>query len=186
MQKSSRALIVVLVCFSLFVPLSAQQPTAHPVAPWIQSAIIYELNPRTFSASGNFKGIEPRLDDLKDLGVTVVWLMPIHPIGQAKKKGTVGSAYAVQDYYGINPSYGTKDDLKHLVAEAHKRQLKVIIDIVANHTAWDSVLLKQHPGWFKHDAQGNVIPPNPDWTDVAGLDYRNPQLRTYMMDMLKY
>lgn len=186
MRKPSRVLFVAILCLSLLVPASAQQPVAHPIAPWIKSAIIYELNPRTFSASGNFKGIEPRLDNLKDLGITVVWLMPINTVGQAKMKGSIGSPYAVQDYYAINPGYGTKDDLKHLVAETHQRGLKIIIDIVANHTSWDSVLLKQHPDWFKHDAQGNVIPPNPDWTDVAGLDYHNPQLRTYMIEMLKY
>ena len=102
--------------------------------------------------------------------------MPIHPIGQLKKKGTIGSAYAVQDYYGINPSYGTKDDLKHLVAAAHQRGLKVIIDIVANHTAWDSVLMK-HPEFYKKDAKGNIISPVPDWADVAGLNYANAELR---------
>ncbi len=186
LHKLSRALTVLILSLSLLAPLSAQQLTAHPVAPWIKSAVIYEINPRTFSSAGNFKGIEGRLDALNDLGVTILWLMPIHPVGQLKKKGTIGSAYAVQDYYAINPAYGTKDDLKQLVAAAHKRGLKLIIDIVANHTAWDSVLIKQHPEWFKHDAQGNVIPPNPDWTDVAGLDYRNPQLRIYMTDMLKY
>jgi glycosidase len=164
----------------------AEQATAHPVAPWIKSAVIYELNVRSFSPDGNFKGVEQGLDRLQQLGVTIVWLMPIHPLGQVKKKGTIGSAYAVQDYYGINPSYGTKDDLKRLVNEAHRRNLKVIIDIVANHTAWDSVLIKQHPDWFKHDDKGNIIPPVADWSDVAGLDYRNQQLRTYMPDMLKY
>jgi cyclomaltodextrinase / maltogenic alpha-amylase / neopullulanase len=186
LKRSTRPFLILAICLSLLSPIYAQQPIAHPVANWIKSAVIYEINPRTFSTSGNFKGIESRLDSLNDLGVTVLWLMPIHPVGQAKKKGTVGSAYAVQDYYAINSAYGTKDDMKHFVAAAHQRGLKVIIDIVANHTAWDSVLIKQHPDWFKHDAQGNIIPPNPDWTDVAGLDYRNPQLRSYMTDMLKY
>jgi cyclomaltodextrinase / maltogenic alpha-amylase / neopullulanase len=143
------------------------------------------VNPRTFSAAGDFRGVEQRLDYLKDLGVTILWIMPIHSVGQAKKKGSIGSAYAVQDYYAINPSYGTKDDFKHLVNETHKRGLKIIIDIVANHTAWDSVLMK-HPEFYKKDAAGNIIPPNPDWSDVAGLDCRNPQLRSYMTDMLKY
>lgn len=166
-------------------PALGEQVAAHTVADWIKSAVIYEINPRTFSETGDFRGIEQRLDYLKNLGVTVLWIMPIHPTGQAKKKGSIGSAYSVKDYYAINPSYGTKDDLKHLVQEAHQRQLKVIIDIVANHTAWDSVLMK-HPEFYKKDRQGNIIPPNPDWTDVAGLDYSNPQLRSYMTDMLKY
>lgn len=184
MNKIARRFLIVP---TLILALSAyaQQPAAHPVAAWIQSAVIYEINPRTFSSTGDFRGVEQRLDYLKDLGVTILWIMPIHPVGQLKKKGSIGSAYAVQDYYAINPSYGTKDDFKRLVGEAHKRGLKVIIDIVANHTAWDSVMMK-HPEFYKKDAQGKVIPPNPDWEDVAGLDYRNPQLRSYMTDMLKY
>jgi len=186
MTKTLRPVAIFLIILALLLPAWAEQAAPHQVAEWIQSAVIYEINPRTFSASGDFKGIEQRLDNVKDLGVTVLWLMPIHPVGQVKKKGTLGSAYAVQDYYAINPAYGTKDDLKHLAAETHKRGLKIVIDIVANHTAWDSVLLKQHPDWFQKDAQGNIIPPDPDWTDVAGLDYRNPQLRAYMIDMLKY
>ncbi len=151
---------------------------------WVRSAVIYEINPRTFSEAGNFNGITARLDDLKNLGVTVLWLMPIHPVGQLMKKGTIGSPYAVRDYYAINRDYGKKDDLCRLVTEAHKRGLKVIIDIVANHTAWDSVMMKT-PGFYRRDASGHIVSPH-DWTDVAALNYANPQLRTYMMDMLKY
>lgn len=185
MKRIVRPFAIVILSITLLRPVFAEQPAAHPVSDWIKSAVIYELNPRTFSATGDFRGVEQRLDYLKDLGITIIWIMPIHPVGQAKKKGSIGSAYAVQDYYAINSSYGTKDDLKRLVGEAHQHGLKVIIDIVANHTAWDSVLMK-HPEFYKKDAQGNIIPPNPDWTDVAGLDYKNPQLRAYMTDMLKY
>jgi len=185
MRKVFRQLTIVLLVVLSLQAAVAEQPTAHPVADWIKSAVIYEVNTRTFSETGDFRGIEKRLDYLKDLGVTVVWIMPIHPVGQAKKKGSIGSAYSVQDYYAINPSFGTKEDLRHLVNEAHQRGLKVIIDIVANHTAWDSVLMK-HPEFYKKDPQGNIIPPNPDWSDVAGLDYRSSQLRSYMTEMLKY
>ena len=184
-KRTARPFVLLLVSLALLLPVFAEQSAGHPVPDWIKSAVIYEINPRTFSATGDFRGIEQRLDYLKDLGVTILWIMPIHPVGQVKKKGSLGSAYAVQDYYAINPSYGTKDDLKRLVTEAHRRGLKIIIDIVANHTAWDSVLMK-HPEFYKKDAQGNIISPDPDWTDVAGLDYRNPQLRVYMTDMLKY
>jgi cyclomaltodextrinase / maltogenic alpha-amylase / neopullulanase len=177
--------VVVVTGLVLLLPALAEQPTGHLVPDWIKSAVIYEINPRSFSATGDFRGIEQRLDYLKDLGVTILWIMPIHPVGQVKKKGTLGSSYSVQDYYAIDPAYGTKADLQRLVTEAHRRGLKVIIDIVANHTAWDSVLMK-HPEFYKKDANGNIIPPDPDWTDVAGLDYRNPQLRVYMTDMLKY
>ena len=185
MKKIPGGLTIALVCAIFLQRALAEQPVAHDVADWIKSAVIYEVNPRTFSATGDFRGMEQRLDYLKELGVTVVWIMPIHPVGQAKKKGSIGSAYAVQDYYAINPSYGAKDDFKRLVSEAHQRGLKVIIDIVANHTAWDSVLMK-HPEFYKKDAKSNIIPPNPEWSDVAGLDYRNLQLRSYMTDMLKY
>ncbi len=110
--------------------------------------------------------------------------MPIHPIGQEKKKGTIGSPYAVRDYYAINPDYGTRDDLKQLIREAHKRRMKVIIDIVANHTSWDSVMMKW-PEFYRHDAAGKITYPH-DWFDVAQLNYDNPKLREYMTEMLKF
>lgn len=169
-------------------PLRAQdapRPAARSAPDWLRDGIIYEIFPRNFSPEGNFNGITARLDELKDLGVNVLWLMPIHPLGEKMKKGTLGSPYAVRDYYAINPAYGTETDLKRLVSEAHKRGLKVIIDIVANHTAWDSVMMA-HPEFYKQDASGKVVPPVPEWTDVAGLNYENPKLRQYMLDMLKH
>ena len=180
-----RRLLILVVCVGIGGQLGAQQPAAHPVANWIRSAVIYEIDTRTFSAEGNFRGIEKRLPDLQQLGVTILWLMPIHPIGEKGRKGTLGSPYAVRDYYAIDPTYGTASDLKHLVSAAHQRGMKVIIDIVANHTAWDSVLMK-HPDWYHHDATGKIISPEKDWTDVAWLDYSNPELRRYMLDVLKY
>lgn len=170
-------------------PLAAQERDvsrldARPSAPWVRDAVIYELNPRTFSKAGTFDGVTARLDELKALGVSVIWLMPIHPLGQVKKKGTIGSPYAVRDYYAINPSYGTKADLRRLVTEAHRRDLKVIIDIVANHTAWDNVMMS-NPAYYRHDAQGRIVSPY-DWTDVAALDYGNPATRKYMTDVLIY
>jgi len=164
---------------------SAQQPNARSSADWVKSGVIYEINPRTFSPSGDFRSIEAQLPRLQTLGVTILWLMPVHPLGQLKKKGSMGSPYAVRDYYAINPDYGTAADLKHLVEAAHAHGLKIIIDIVANHTAWDSVLMKR-PEYYKHDGGGNVISPVPDWADVAGLNYANAGLRDYMLDVLKY
>ena len=157
---------------------------ARPGPEWLRDAIVYEVFPRAFSKEGNFAGVTAQLDRLKDLGVTVVWLMPIHPVGQLKAKGTLGSPYAVRDYDAIDPAYGTADDFKRLVAAAHQRGMKVFIDIVANHTAWDSVLIDKHPDWYTHDAAGQIVPPNPDWVDVADLDYSRPALRTYMTSML--
>src|SRR6266550_2434528 len=157
---------------------------ARATRDWVRDGVIYEIYPRAFSPQGNFNGITEHLDVLQDLGVNILWLMPIHPIGQEKKKGTIGSPYAVRDYYGINPDYGTKDDFKKLIAEAHRRGMKVIIDIVANHTSWDSVMMKW-PEFYEHDASGRITYPH-DWSDVAELNYSNPQLRRYMTDMLKY
>jgi cyclomaltodextrinase / maltogenic alpha-amylase / neopullulanase len=171
--------------------LSAQQAetelTSQPARSspeWVKSGVIYQIFPRSFSPEGNLAGVTKRLDDLHRLGVNILWLMPIHPHGELKKKGTLGSSYAVRDYYAIDPTLGTKDDLQQLVREAHQQQMKVIIDMVANHTAWDSVLMA-HPDFYKKDKQGNVTYPY-DWTDVAALDYSNPKLRRYMTEMLVY
>jgi len=159
--------------------------TARPGQDWVKDAVIYEIFPRQYSAKGDFNSITGDLDRLKETGVTVLWLMPIHPIGREKSKGTIGSPYAVRDYYAINPDYGTSADLKRLVAEAHKRGMKVIIDIVANHTAWDSVMIKTR-AFYTQDKAGNITPPIPDWADVADLNYDNPELRNYMIDVLKF
>ncbi len=171
---------------------SAQTPTrdfskeaARSTPAWVRDGVIYEIFPRAFSATGDFNGITASLDKLKALGVNILWLMPVHPIGQEKKKGSIGSPYAVRDYYSINPDYGTREDLRRLVAEAHRRGMKVIIDIVANHTSWDSVLMKQ-PDYYTRDKSGKIIPPVPDWMDVADLNYDNPRLRDYIIEMLKF
>src|SRR5215470_3343543 len=164
--------------FCIAVLVAANSVGARPVRDWVRDGVIYEIYPRAFSQQGDFNAITARLDDLKDLGVTILWLMPIHPIGQEKKKGTIGSPYAVRDYYAINPDYGAKDDLKKLITEAHRRRMKVIIDIVANHTSWDSVMMKW-PDFYEHDTAGKITYPH-DWYDVAKLNYANPRLREYM------
>jgi len=159
--------------------------TARPSPDWLRSGTIYEIFPRDFSAAGNLAGVTARLDELKDLGVTVLWIMPIHPIGTKCRKGDFGSPYSIRDYYAVDPNYGTLDDFKALVAGAHQRGMKVIMDLVANHTAWDSVMMT-NTDFYKQDAPGHVIPPVPSWTDVAGLNYNSPALREYMIAMLKY
>ncbi|HEX4750344.1 MAG TPA: alpha-amylase family glycosyl hydrolase [Bryobacteraceae bacterium] len=151
---------------------------------WLKSGIIYQVFVRSFSSEGNLQGVTKELDRLHNLGVNILWLMPIHPVGQVKKKGSLGSPYSVRDYYAIDPSLGTKDDLKQLVRATHDKGMKVIIDMVANHTAWDSVMMA-HPEFYKKDKQGNITYPY-DWDDVAALDYSNPKLRRYMIDMLVY
>jgi glycosidase len=184
-RLSAFLLLGLLVANGCLLAEELSRQTARPAPAWLREGLVYEVFPRDFSAEGNFNGVTGRLDELKELGVNIVWLMPIHPIGEKMRKGTLGSPYAVKDYYAINPDYGTEADLKRLVSEAHKRGMKVILDIVANHTAWDSVMM-QHPEFYKQDAAGKVIPPVPEWTDVAGLNYENPQLREYMLAMLKH
>jgi cyclomaltodextrinase / maltogenic alpha-amylase / neopullulanase len=152
---------------------------------WLRTGTIYEIFPRDFSAAGNLNGVTARLDDLQALGVNILWIMPIQPIGEKGRKGEFGSPYSISDYYAVNPDYGTLDDFKKLVAGAHQRGMKVIMDLVANHTAWDSVMMA-HPEFYKQDGSGHVIPPVPEWTDVAGLNYKNTALRDYMIAMMKY
>jgi len=180
--------LALLAIIALATPLlSAADPapaSARQSPEWLRDAVIYEVFPRAFSPTGDFKGVTAQLDRLKALGVTVLWLMPIHPTGKLKAKGTLGSPYAVRDYDAINPDYGTPDELKRLVEAAHRRGMKVLIDIVINHTSWDSVLIEKHPDWYTHDSAGKILPPNPDWVDVADLDWSRPALRQYMTEML--
>ncbi|HXY98337.1 MAG TPA: alpha-amylase family glycosyl hydrolase [Steroidobacteraceae bacterium] len=156
--------------------------SARASAAWIRDGVIYEIFPRDFSAAGNLAGVTAQLDRLQQLGVTILWLMPIHPIGELHRKGPFGSPYAVRDYAAINPQYGTADDLHALVRAAHQHGMKLIIDMVANHTSWDSVMMRD-PAFYKHE-NGRIVPPEPDWDDVAQLDYDNPRLREYMIAML--
>jgi cyclomaltodextrinase len=155
-------------------------------AEWVRDAVIYSVYLRSFSPEGTFAGLQGRIPELKQLGVTVLWLLPIHPVGAKNRKGTLGSPYAVQDYYGVNPEFGTLADFKRLVGAVHREGMKLIIDLVANHTSWDSRLLAEHPEWFTHDAGGAIVAPNADWTDVADLDYTQRGLRQYMMDMMAW
>jgi glycosidase len=159
--------------------------TARPAPGWLRQGTIYEIFPRDFSAEGNLNGVTARLDELHSLGVNILWTMPIHPIGEKLRKGEFGSPYSIKDYFAVDPHYGTLNDYKRLVSEAHKRDMKVIMDLVANHTAWDSVMM-EHREFYKHDAYGNVISPMPEWTDVAALNYGSPELRQQMIAMLKY
>jgi len=187
--KAARNFILVLasLLFASFLVLAtdASKLTARNSPAWLRDGVIYEIFPRDFSAAGNLNGVKARLGELKKLGVTILWIMPIHPIGEKFRKGDFGSPYSIQDYYAVDPDYGTLDDFKKLVAEAHRQNLKVIMDLVANHTAWDSVMMT-NKNFYKQDAQGKVIPPVPEWTDVAGLNYASPPLRNYMITMMKY
>jgi glycosidase len=181
----SIAAIILASSLSAKADLDVSRATARTSPDWLRSATIYEIFPRHFSPAGNLAAVTAKLDELKDLGVTVLWTMPIHPIGEKFRKGDFGSPYSIKDYYAIDPNYGTLVDFKALVDGAHQRGMKVIMDLVANHTAWDSVMMT-NTDFYKQDAPGHVIPPVPEWTDVAGLSYATPALREYMIAMLKY
>lgn len=158
---------------------------ANPSPDWVKKAIIYEIFLRNFTPEGTFKAAQAKLADLKTLGVNTIWLMPIHPIGEVKRKGKLGSPYSIKDYYDINPELGNTDDFKNFVKAAHDLELKVILDFVGNHTAWDCAFIKERPDFYAKDKKGNIMSPNPDWSDIAQLDYKNPEVRTYFANVLK-
>ena len=152
---------------------------------WLASAVVYEVFPRAFSKEGNLNGVTQRLNDIQHLGADVVWLMPIHPTGEKDKPGPEGSPYAVRDYYKIDPRLGSKKDLIKLVETAHGLGLKVILDLVPNHTAWDAEWMKD-PDLYRKNSQGEVMHPQPAWKDVAALDYTQPKTRQAMIEVMRY
>ncbi|MCR9194084.1 MAG: alpha-amylase family glycosyl hydrolase [Hyphomonas sp.] len=157
----------------------------HP--DWADDAVIYQINTRQFTPEGTFKAAQEHLPRLRDLGVDILWLMPIHPIGEVNRKGSLGSPYAVKDYFGVNPEFGTEEDFRSFVDAAHAQGFKVILDWVANHTAWDNPMVTENPDWYETDWKGDFHPtPWTDWADIIDLDYSNPELRAYKTSALKY
>ena len=148
--------------------------------------VMYSVYVRNFSPEGNFEGLRRRLPELESMGVNILWLLPIHPIGEAHRKGTLGSPYAIKDYYAVNPDFGTKEDFRRLVDDAHARGMKVIIDLVLNHTSPDSVLVEAHSEWFVTNEEGQRTARNPDWWDIVDLDWENPDVWEYCATMMEY
>jgi len=156
-----------------------------PEAPeWSRDANIYEIFVRSHSDDRSFKAVTADLDRIQALGIDLVWLMPIHPIGEKNHKFAVGSPYAVQNYYEVNPRFGTMDEFKALVDSVHARGMHIILDMVLNHTAWDNPLIEEHPEWYMKNEAGEMVPPNVDWWDTVDLDYSKPELRKWMIEML--
>lgn len=157
----------------------------HPE--WSKNLSIYEVNIRQYTKEGTFKAFMKHLPRIKELGTDILWIMPIHPIGEKNRKGSLGSYYAVKDYKGVNPNFGTMEDFKELVQKVHDLDMYIIIDWVPNHTAWDNKMAEEHPEWFVKDEKGNFTPPkDTDWTDVIQLDYNNKELRKYMIDAFTF
>lgn len=172
---------------TIFPPATDSVPKQYDVpfdkVPETKDIVMYEVNLRAFSISGDLAGVVEKLDSIQKLGINVVWLMPIYPDGKVK---SVGSPYAVQNYTRVNPDFGTLEDLRLLVKEAHKREMAVILDWVANHTSWDNVWIK-NKSWYVQDENGNIIqPPGTNWQDVAELDYSNSDMRKEMIKSMKY
>jgi len=152
---------------------------------WSESAVLYEVNIRQYTPEGTIEAFISHIPRLKELGVDILWLMPIHPIGEENRKGGLGSYYSVKDYKAVNPEFGTIDNLKALVNKAHEAGMYVILDWVANHTAWDHSWVTENPDWYKKDSVGNFKSPF-DWTDVIQLDYNVPELQKAMIDAMNF
>jgi len=155
----------------------------HP--DWSRNAVMYEVNIRQYTPEGTFKAFSEYLPQLKDLGVDILWLMPVHPISELNKKGELGSYYAVQNYLEVNPEFGTLDDFKALVNKAHDMGFKVILDWVANHTGGDNVWTVEHPEWYARDSVGDFTSPY-DWTDTYKLNYDNEGMKAAMLSAMEY
>ncbi|MBV7260357.1 alpha-amylase family glycosyl hydrolase [Erythrobacter crassostreae] len=156
-------------------------------AEWTRDAVIYQINTRQFTSEGTFAAAQEQLPRLAEMGIDVVWLMPIHPIGEENRKGSMGSPYSVLDYRAINPDLGTEEEFRAFVDAAHALDIKVILDWVANHSAWDSPLVSAHPEWYTKTPEGDIMPPEgTDWSDVVDFDYSNADLREYMTGSLTY
>ncbi len=157
----------------------------HPE--WSKNATIYQINTRQFTPQGTFKAAESHLPRLRDLGADILWLMPVQEIGEKNRKGSLGSPYSVRNYYRANPEFGSLDDLKHFVNAAHAQGMHVILDWVANHTAWDNPLVTEQPEWYARDWKGDFRPtPWWDWPDIIDLDYGQEGIRKYMTEVMKY
>jgi len=176
--------IILSLYFLLFTVQCISQQLNPPE--WSYDKAIYEVNIRQFTEEGSINAFEKHLPRLKKLGADILWFMPIHPIGKINRKGKLGSYYSVHDYKAVNPEFGSLKDFKMMVNKIHKMGMYVIIDWVANHTAWDHQWITDHPDFYTKDSLGNIVPPNPDWTDVADLNYDNKELWREMINALKF
>ncbi len=182
---------LIAVAAHLALAASAVAQTA-PDTSWVRRSVIYEVFVRDFSPSGDLQGVVRGLDRIQSTGANVIWLMPIYPIGVQNRKGPLGSPYAVRDYHAINPDFGRPADLRALVTAVHARGMKLILDWVPNHSAWDNRWVQEHPGFYVRNERGEITVPRDDqgrltdWTDVAQLDYKNPALRRAMIAAMRW
>ena len=163
------------------------------VPDWHKNAVIYEVNLRHFTKENTFSSFEAHIPRLKEMGIDILWFMPVNPVSLKNRKGALGSPYSIGDYYKTNPEFGTIDDFKHMVKAIHDAGMYIIIDWVPNHTGWDNPWITEHPDWYTKDKDGNIIDPidyntgkSWGWTDVADLNFDNPEMRLGMIDALKF
>jgi glycosidase len=187
-------IILLLVAFamascSLFGKKKELKPfTTEVIHPeWSKNSVMYEVNVRQYTDSGTFKEFEKHLPRLSEMGIDILWFMPIYPIGIPNRKGELGSYYSVSDYMGVNPEFGTIEDFKGVIDKAHELGMHVLLDWVPNHTSWDNPLTTEHPEWYVKDSSGKFTPPiGTDWTDVIQLDWSQKGLQDYMIDAFKF
>lgn len=164
----------------------AQTSTENAARPeWVYDAVIYEVNTRQHTPEGTFNAFAQHLPRLNELGVDILWFMPIQTIGEKDRKGTLGSYYSIKDYKAVNPEFGTMGDFRNVVQQAHTLGMKVILDWVGNHTSRDAVWVDEHPDWFKRDSLGNITVMY-DWTDIGPVDYEKPEMRAAMLDAMLF
>ncbi len=193
-----------LVCVTIFTITSCKEKATESVdnhlsfekprvPDWHKNAVIYEVNLRHFTKENTFKSFEAHIPRLKEMGIDILWFMPINPVSLKNRKGELGSPYSIGNYYETNPEFGTMEDFKHMVGKIHEAGMFVIIDWVPNHTGWDNPWITEHPDWYTKDKDGNIIDPidyntgkSWGWTDVADLNYDNADMRIGMIDALKF
>ena len=184
MTTSSLRRFLVGSTLAILVALATLSCTRSYTLPAVEDVVMYQVNPRNYAPQDSFKEISRHLDEIEDLGVNVIWFMPICEIGVEK---SVKSPYCVRNYVSVNPEFGTVEDFKELVSGAHKRGMSVIIDWVANHTAWDHAWIKDHPDWYTRGEDGEIISPaGTGWRDVADLDFDNPGLCREMISQMRF
>lgn len=195
----NKLLFAFALCFALVSCTETDQSTsvAQPIGEtvetdvlthpdWAKNATIYEVNIRQHTEAGTFAAFEKDIPRIHDMGIDILWLMPIHPIGKKNRKGGMGSYYSVHDYFEVNPEFGEMSDLQNLVQTAHSMGMKVIIDWVANHSAWDCDWVELHPEFYSVNEEGQMHAPVDDWSDVVDLNYDNQGLRREMIKALKF
>jgi glycosidase len=186
-----RPLMTLPLMLLLFIGAERRIGVAAPPA-WSRAAVIYEVNVRQYTPEGTFAALDRKLPHLDSLGVDILWLMPVQPIGKKNRKGLLGSYYSISNYRAINPEFGTAADLRGFINDAHRLGKKVVLDWVPNHTSFDHVWIAQHPDWYVHRPDGSISNARDneghetDWTDVAELNYDNAAMRRAMIGDMRW